>query len=144
MKKAFLFLGAIFLSACNLSDGKKPPNLISKTQMATILADLHVAEAQADYQFSNRDTARMAFNVLEKQIFAKHQVVDSVFKKSYEYYLLHLKDLDQIYGGVVDTLNLRELKAQQGDTLQTYPGAIPPVPTPVPAPVKAKVEAIIN
>ncbi|CAN5849719.1 hypothetical protein BH24BAC1_BH24BAC1_00560 [soil metagenome] len=118
--------------------------------MATILADLHLAEAQADYQFSNRDTAQMAFNVLEKQIFAKHEVPDSVFKQSYDYYLLYLKEFDQIYAAVVDTLNLRELKAQQRDTLQTYPGAHPPVLAPVPAqpeapaPVKAESEVIIN
>lgn len=134
VKKIFLFFGFLFLTACIFSNEKKPANLLKQTQMATIMADLHVAEAQSDYEFPSRDSARIAFNILEKQIFANHGVVDSVFRQSYDYYLLHLKEMDQIYTGVIDTLNLRELKAQQQDTTQASPGASPPVP------VKAGIE----
>jgi hypothetical protein len=138
VRQAIFYIGVLFLSACNLSDKNKPANLLSKTQMATILSDLHVAEAQSDHQFGNRDTARIAFTILEKQIFENHGVVDSVFRQSYDYYLLHLKDMDQIYAGVIDTLNLRELKAQQRDTVRTYPGAHPP------APAKVNIEHLVN
>lgn len=104
----FIFL----LEACGPPAEPQPPNLLTKGKMTDILADIHLAEAQVGHQFPNRDSAKMAFNLLEAQIFAKHNVSDSVFRQSYEYYLLYLKELDQIYEAVVDTLSLRELKAR--------------------------------
>jgi hypothetical protein len=118
---------ALLLVGCQPAANPKPAQLLSQTQMASILADIHVAEAQVDHQFPSRDTARMAFSLLEKQIFAKHAVTDSLFRQSYDYYLLHLKELDQIYEGVVDTLNLRQLKAgnqkfRPGEPRREVPG----------------------
>ena len=117
------------LSACGPSEGPQPAHLLSKTQMATILADIHLAESYADNTFPSRDTARMAFNILQKKIFAKHNVADTVFRDSYDYYLYHLQDMDQIYEAVIDTLNLRELKvrAEEGVDAPNPPHSRPPL-----------------
>jgi hypothetical protein len=112
VRKTFLLFGflSIIFTSCTSGGGAKPANLLTHAQMTRILADIHMAESMADMHFPSRDTSKIAYKILEKKIFAQHQVEDSVFLQSYEYYLRHLKEMDKIYEAVVDTLNLRELR----------------------------------
>ena len=41
-------------------------------------------------------------------VFKKHQVDSAVYRKSFIYYLDHMKQMDEIYTTVIDSLNVRE------------------------------------
>jgi hypothetical protein len=96
--------------ACNKKQAKAPANLIPKDKMVQILADVHIAEAQVESQIIYPDTAIMAFNYKEKEIFRKHGVTEQKFRKTYQYYKDNLKEMDALYEVIVDTLSLRETK----------------------------------
>lgn len=70
--------------------------------------DVYITESRINNFHLNSDSAHKLFNELEKKIFARHGVSDSVYYESYRYYLDDLKAMDEIYGAIVDSLSLRE------------------------------------
>ena len=50
--------------------------------------------------------------MLEKDIFLKHEVTDSVFIESMEYYLESADKMDRIYARVIDSLVVLETKSK--------------------------------
>ena len=118
MKKKLLSLSLLGLLSC--AQDKKPevpPGLIPPDKLTTILADIHIAEAQLETIHLGVDTAKVVFNRMQEDIFKKRGVTRKEFDKTYDYYLnKNLSALDQIYEGLVDTLGMREVKisAQTG------------------------------
>ena len=45
------------------------------------------------------------------KVFAESGVTDSVFKKSFDYYMERPAEMEQIYTALVDTLQLKEQRA---------------------------------
>ncbi len=113
MKKLFYILFCFSVLACSKKQAKAPANLIPKETMVQILADVHIAEAQIETQVIYPDTAIMAFNYKEKEIFRKHGVTEKEFRKTYQYYKDNLKEMDALYEIIVDTLSLRETKVRE-------------------------------
>ena len=112
MKKKLLSLSLLGLLSC-ASDNKPeiPPGLIPPEKLTSILADIHVAEAQLETVHLGVDTAKIVFNRMQEDIFKKRGVSKKDFDKTYDYYLnKNLSALDQIYEGLVDTLGMREVK----------------------------------
>lgn len=106
MKK--LLISLLFLLSCGEPDNK-PEGLLSKEQMVNLLTDIHIAEARANRsQLRSYDSIQVYYKALEKDVFKKHKTDSTVYKKSYAYYLEHMKELDDIYAAVVDSLSLRE------------------------------------
>ena len=58
----------------------------------------------------SRSKARALFLAQQKSLLWKHEVTDSTFQRSYRYYGIHGKDLNEIYAGVIDTLGKREAR----------------------------------
>ena len=111
------------LPACDRPEDAPPPaDLLPKDKMIRLLADLHVLEAQVETSRLNPDSARALFLTQKKALLWSREVSDSSFQRSYRYYGVHGKDLGEIYGAVIDTLNLR--KERLG------PGPTPPTPAP--------------
>ena len=75
-----------------------------------MLADLHQLEAQVENSRLSPDSARALFLAQQKNLLWKHEVTDSAFQRSYRYYGIHGKDLNEIYAGVIDTLTHREAR----------------------------------
>ncbi len=69
---------------------------------------MHLAESHVNTLGINRDSARFIFQNFEKEIYEKHQVEESTYLDSYTYYLSQVKDFDEIYGAVVDSLSLKD------------------------------------
>ncbi|GHA59946.1 hypothetical protein GCM10007389_10120 [Pontibacter akesuensis] len=86
--------------------------------MVRILADIHTAEAIIEYQVVFPDTALMVFNQEQTEIFKRYGVTEEQFDETYSYYLRNLKAMDALYETIVDTLSLRESKA---DSLKPAP-----------------------
>nr|WP_262895973.1 DUF4296 domain-containing protein [Hymenobacter rubidus] len=99
------------VSACQTpEEAPVPADLLPKEKMIPLLADLHVLEAQVENSRLSPDSARALFLVQQKAELWKREITDSAFHRSFRYYSIHGKDLDEIYGAVIDTLNKREAK----------------------------------
>jgi Domain of unknown function (DUF4296) len=88
----------------------KPVDLLPRERIIRVLADLHQLEAQVESSRLSPDSARALFLAQQKNLLWKHEVTDSAFQRSYRYYGIHGKDLNEIYASVIDTLNHREAR----------------------------------
>jgi Domain of unknown function (DUF4296) len=96
------------LTAC--TDAQKPANLLSEEEMTRVMMEVYTYEEKINRLNLRRDSAEKIFLLAEPIIFQKIGVPDSVFKRSYDYYIEHPKQLESIYTALVDSLNLREQK----------------------------------
>ncbi|MDO7876213.1 DUF4296 domain-containing protein [Hymenobacter sp. ASUV-10] len=117
MKPAFSHLASLGLAAllalgaCQRPEqAPKPADLLSREQVIRVLTDVHVLEAQVEQSRLPTDSARALFLQQKKLLMKWYNVDDSAFLHSYRYYGSHGKDLDEIYGAVNDTLELRAKK----------------------------------
>ncbi|MFP4089149.1 MAG: DUF4296 domain-containing protein [Cyclobacteriaceae bacterium] len=86
---------------------EKPAELLSKPKMVSFLVDLHLAEAKLTYSdIRNRDSLEMAFRNYEKFLYEKHDIDEAAYKKSYEYYLANMEEMNKIYSSVVDSISV--------------------------------------
>lgn len=129
---AFLLLAA---PACQTpEDVPAPKDLLPREQMISLLADLHVLEARVENSRLMPDSARSLFLAQQKTLLWQREISDSTFYRSYRYYGIHRKDLNEIYQAVIDTLTKRADKLEAAESH----APVPPASAPVPAPAKAK------
>jgi len=107
MKKLFLLLSAIAIIGCVRKD-KPPEDIMSKQEMVSFLIDLHIMEAKMSVARFPHDSVEVFFPEIEKELFKKHNISDSIYFISYQYYLNNMFDMEEIYTAVVDSLSLRE------------------------------------
>ncbi len=77
-----------------------------------ILADIHTVEAMIESNVTYPDTAMMTYNKEQEKILEQHNVTPEQFKSTYNYYLENIGEMNKLYEVVVDTLSMRESKAQ--------------------------------
>ncbi|MEQ6120981.1 DUF4296 domain-containing protein [Reichenbachiella sp. MALMAid0571] len=121
MKNIFLVILILMATSCTKSD-KKPENLLSREKMVSILIDVHILESEIQTLRLSKDSSQLLFNTFERELFEKHQVKKEVYKKSFEYYLEGVKEMEKIYEVVIDSLNYREKSADakpKSDSLKT-------------------------
>jgi hypothetical protein len=95
-----------------------PEQLLSQQQMVSFLIDLHLAEAKMNYAEVRRsDSTEILFRNYEKHLMNRHGFTDSVYLKSYTYYLDNMELMNEIYDDVVDSLNVMSTleKAKQDE-----------------------------
>tara|TARA_R110002012_G_scaffold140520_1_gene298163 strand:+ start:13468 stop:13725 length:258 start_codon:yes stop_codon:yes gene_type:complete len=76
--------------------------------MVEVLIDIHLTEGITSAMPVAYDSSKVLYNLLEKDVFLKHEVSDSVFTQSMLYYLQDPAEMEQIYSRVVDSLVVRE------------------------------------
>ncbi len=89
-------------------ENPKPKDLLSEEKMVNVLIDIHLTEGIASSLPIPYDSSQVLYTLLEKEVFVKHQVEDSVFTRSMIYYLQDPAIMDRIYARVVDSLVVRE------------------------------------
>jgi hypothetical protein len=89
-------------------ENPKPKDLLSEEKMVNVLIDIHLTEGIASSLPIPYDSSQVLYSLLEKEVFVKHQVEDSVFTRSMIYYLQDPAIMDRIYVRVVDSLVVRE------------------------------------
>ena len=102
-----LAVGALLAGGCNRpEEAPKPPNLVPKDQMASLLIRLHLLESRIESSRLSPDSARSLFLAQQRDLLWQRHVSeqDSSFERSYRYYAVHGKDLDDIYTVVIDSL----------------------------------------
>jgi hypothetical protein len=107
-------------------EAPKPADLLPKEQMIRLLADLHVLEARVENSRLPQDSARALYLARQKDLLWRYEVTDSTFQRSYRYYGVHGKDLHDIYGAVIDTLNLRAARFAPAGAGASPAAQIPP------------------
>lgn len=107
----FSLLLAGMLFGCQRQDDVPPPQpLMPREQLVSVLADLHLLEARVENSRLSPDSARALYLQQQKEVFWRREINDSLFQRSFRYYASHGKDLDDIYGIVLDTLAARQAK----------------------------------
>lgn len=106
-----LAIGFFALSSCEKTAPAKPDYILSQEQMVKTLAEVYIAEQKVSRLQLNADSAAVVFGSLEKKVFSNLNVHDSVFRASLDYYMDHPKEMERIYGALVDSLQLREQRA---------------------------------
>jgi hypothetical protein len=114
VKKYFSVLLCLLAVGC--SDGDKkidpPANLVPREKMVDILIEIHIAESKVIQRNLRTDSAQLYFAAYKDQIYKKNGVREDDFRKSYLYYMDNIKDMDEIYSVVVDSLSLRESRGR--------------------------------
>lgn len=107
MKKKILLVLCLALGyAC--SQDSPPQGLLSEDKMVEVLVDIHMAEGMASSLSIPYDSSRKIYPIFEKEVFVKHNIEDSVYMESFEYYLRDTKAMERIYSRTIDSLALKE------------------------------------
>ena len=102
---------ALTFSACQRPENLPPPaDLLPREKIVGLLAELHLLEARVENTRLSPDSARALFLAQQRNLLWQASVSDSTFLRSYRYYSIHGKDLDDIYQAVLDTLGRREFR----------------------------------
>ena len=110
MKKVFLvFIISSAMFACSEAT-EIPAEFIPKDKMVQVLIDVHLAESTVSSRNMPQDSAAVLYKMYENQIFQKHGVTDSLYRKSYKWYIENVEVMDDVYEEVVDSLSLREAR----------------------------------
>lgn len=95
------------LGACSIGR-EKHSDIMSHAEMVKTLMDIYVAEQQVARLSLTTDSATKVLYQLKSKIFEKTKVSDSVFNKSFNYYVDRPAELEEIYVTLVDSLTLKE------------------------------------
>lgn len=87
---------------------KSPEGILSEGKMVEVLIDIHLAEGLVSSFPIHYDSSRLLYPYFENEVFLKHDIADSVFIKSLEYYMLDIKTMDRIYARTIDSLHVVE------------------------------------
>jgi hypothetical protein len=100
----------ILLISCQAPE-QKPKGVLSKNEMVQVLADVYITEEKVLRLNLLSDSAALVAAVMRAKALQQSDVSDSVFAKSFDYYMDRPKDMEEIYSVLVDTLQLREQRA---------------------------------
>lgn len=105
---AFLAWIAFWIMSC---EERRPDEILSKAEMVRVMEELYIAEEKVNHLALSRDSARRVFDVMGAKIFQSAAISDTVFRKSFDYYMERPREMELIYTALVDTLQLREQRA---------------------------------
>ncbi len=114
----FIFLVSLFFEVSCGTKKTEEGRTLSHAEMVSTLMDVYLAEQKASFITAQHDSSELLFKQLNAKVFASHNIQDSVFKKSFDYYLARPKELEAIYTTLLDSLNLRERKITSTTTEQ--------------------------
>jgi len=106
----------LFVASC--SEDEKPEGLLSQDKMINVLIDIQITEGIASAIPVAYDSSEVLYKLMEKEVFKKHQVEDSVFTQSLRYYLQYPGIMDNMYAQILDSLAAREtigIKKDEGE-----------------------------
>jgi len=107
MKRSFLLVLIILVIGCSKTI-EIPEGILEKDKMISIMLDIHIKEGQVQQLRLARDSSNRVFKYFERGIFAKHEVLDSVYYNSLGFYYDHSGLMEEIYTAIVDSLSVRE------------------------------------
>ena len=106
----FIFFVVVLVLGIACQPGR-PAHVMSRDALTALLIDMYLAESRINLQSLPGDTAYKYFIPFEDSVFKQRALRDSLLRSTYQYYLSHPEELEQVYAAVVDSLNLRLQKA---------------------------------
>ncbi len=106
-----LAIGLLLLGSCSQKD--TPSDLLNEDKMVEMLVDIHMAEGLVSSFPIHYDSARIIYPYLENEVFVKHQISDTVFYNSLQYYMRDAKMMDRLYARTIDSLIVTEKSGKQ-------------------------------
>lgn len=94
-----------FLLACTSPKERIPEGILSQNEFANILKEVHLAEGVFELQKTNgKEDAQNALSNSYQTIFSSHNINETIFQKTLEYYANHPSELEEIYTDVLGEL----------------------------------------
>jgi hypothetical protein len=106
--KTLVFSFLIFAFVGCQKKEQRPSNVLDKQQLASVMIDLYLAEARLSSYPIQRDSSLALFLPRENAILAKRNLQDSTLKMTYDYYLQHPDDFNEVYDILIDSLTVLE------------------------------------
>jgi hypothetical protein len=115
MYKNILCFGLIVFSLNACQKDKKPEGVLDQRALTKVMLDVYLAEARLNVGLVPRDSAEKLFKPFEQKMLKSNALTDSTLRITYQYYLAHPKELEQVYDAVIDSLSLREQHAKPAE-----------------------------
>lgn len=96
------------LTAISCSNSGNKGAIMNEEAMVKYLIDLHIAEAQVQNLRLKKDSSDIVFDIYEKHLLDSNDLTDSLFIRSYNYYLRNPQLMENIYESVVDSISVRK------------------------------------
>lgn len=105
----YLQISMLVLTVC-ISCGKDAPSgdVLTQAEMVKALKALYIAEEHVSRFGLKPDSSRKFFQRLEGKIFDQLEIDEPTFRRSFDYYVQHPDEWEQVYATLVDSLNLEE------------------------------------
>jgi hypothetical protein len=109
-KYLFLFLIVLIISCTDegVKSVPKPSNLMSRENVAAVLADMHIADAGLQLRALSPDSLKRSLAGYDQFIFDKHNITKEEFEASFDYYLSIPMQMDTVLNLLVDDLNNKD------------------------------------
>ena len=91
---------------------KLPKGVLSKEELSALMVNIYLAEARLSVAMVPRDSADKLFKPFQAKLLKDRGISDSTMSITYQYYVQHPQELEQIYDSVIDTLALREQRSK--------------------------------
>jgi hypothetical protein len=115
--KIIILLLSILLLACTTPKIEIPTEILSETEFANMLKEIHLEEAAFELNKSKGViNAKNSLATSYQSIYKKHNIDDSTFSKSLEYYAKHPEILEEIYSTVLEQLTGERSTLDQQET----------------------------
>jgi len=101
----------ILCCSCGDSDRSKD-DILTREEMVKALTEIYLAEQKVNRLGVARDSAEHEFARFKQVVFKKIEVSDSVFKRSFDYYMDRPKEMEIIFTALVDSLSLMEQRIE--------------------------------
>ena len=101
-------ISALPMSLTSCHNKEKKAGILSRDEMVKVMTDIYVAEHKVTRLALKPDSSKIVFNKMKDRVFNQAGVPDSVFRKSFDYYVDRPLELEEIYTALVDSLNLKE------------------------------------
>lgn len=98
----------VMVPACGDEAGKAEEPILGHHEMVKALTEIYLAEQKVNRLGVPRDSAEREFERFKKVIFERIGTSDSIFKRSFNYYMDRPREMEQIYSTLVDSLSLME------------------------------------
>jgi len=116
VKNVFLLAVLLLAFSCK-SEEEIPEGILTEQEMVDILLDIRVLEGKVGILSVGKDSSRVLFAKLERDIFEKHKMDSIVYKKSYQYYMRNPELYLNVNDIVLDSLKIRQDRIEPNEAL---------------------------
>jgi hypothetical protein len=111
--KTILVLVISVLSLYSCKKEGRPADVLNQSELADLMVEFYIAEGKLYALGIQRDSAMKLFLPFEQSVMKKKKVSDETLSKTYKYYLDHPVEFEKVYDAIIDTLSLRETRANK-------------------------------